>query len=521
MNRILIFIVFLFSFAANASGTYVRIGMITSVRPASFAACGIGTNDIVDLHAAAACVGGRASGGGSKFAIYFGNKRGAYAYRAGSACPAGESVNENGVCKAPPPPFCESPEVNSVRDSARAACLAPKIFTPECDNEKEQFLSSCVDDVNDLYEPFNPFNPYDPNQPYSPTNPYDPSQPYDPNNKYDPRNPDGLRAQAIADNGGFTNAGGNGGLSGGGGGNGGAGSTDGSSSGGGDDLPCLLNCDDESKDPTKTYCSSAAAVTAVNVNKSYCAMRAGNNTFEFKILSCDENARKVKTDCDINWPDPTPDPTPDPDPTPCTGDNCGGGTTDPDPTPCTGDNCGGGTTPKPDPTPCTGDNCGGGTTPKPDPTPCTGDNCGGGTTPKPDPDKPTEECVGDDCPHGLSSGMAKKIIGGVGDAYWEQAENGKAVVDDAIKGLANVTPLPSSTLDAFRTAYYQMIPNSTSCTPLTLGASYYAFTITCEFSDKFKSIFSFLIYMYTVLTIINIVFSGITPKGSPQGSFNF
>ena len=46
-------------------------------------------------------------------------------------------------------------------------------------------------------------------------------------------------------------------------------------------------------------------------------------------------------------------------------------------------------------------------------------------------------------------------------------------------------------------------------------------TLTCEFSEKFKTIFGFMVAIYTIMTLIDILFTGIVPKGTaPVGLFS-
>ena len=99
-------------------------------------------------------------------------------------------------------------------------------------------------------------------------------------------------------------------------------------------------------------------------------------------------------------------------------------------------------------------------------------------------------------------------------------EKDKAVnkVKDEISQLKDSSPFSSELsegqLQSVWSYFTNIWPSPSSCIPLTFGNGNkpWSITITCEFSDRFKSIFSFLISIYTILQLIDILFSGIRPK---------
>lgn len=264
MRHIFVFIVFLFSF--NVSAEIRNINYVWARHAAAASNCGASVGVKADIQKLASCLGANVRGSGSRQVIKYGaggSKTSIVSFSgAATSCPLGQFINDNGVCSEPEQDFCQSDKIKGVRQSAQASCVSPLFYNEQCDSAKEQFLSSCTDfktnDTDPLGKQGNP-------------NPVDPIDP---------------------------NGGGTGGNT---GGNTGSG-----------DSPCILNCGNESDDPTKTFCSSAAAISKVNSNRALCSLRAGSNTFSFVIKGCSESTKRVKTECNIDTP---PDPTTTTDPT--------------------------------------------------------------------------------------------------------------------------------------------------------------------------------------------------------------
>lgn len=129
-----------------------------------------------------------------------------------------------------------------------------------------------------------------------------------------------------------------------------------------------------------------------------------------------------------------------------------------------------------------------------------------------DPDTSPTPCEGD---HGLNSGFITSLLDSTEEYIDEESNSAVDTVKGEISSLVDgVSPLNDSALDGVFDTLLSVIPSPQNCIPLTLGApgQIFRFTISCEFSDQFKKIFSFLLTFYTVLTLIEILTTGITPK---------
>lgn len=122
-------------------------------------------------------------------------------------------------------------------------------------------------------------------------------------------------------------------------------------------------------------------------------------------------------------------------------------------------------------------------------------------------------------PHGLDG----NFIGSVSDALQgtmdQERDDAVQTVKDEISELKDSSPfgseLTESNLESLYIYFTDIWPAPTSCIPLEIGDSSQPFghiTISCEFSDKFKAIFGFLISIYTILSLIDILMSPIKPK---------
>ncbi|WP_181318398.1 hypothetical protein [Photobacterium kishitanii] len=71
------------------------------------------------------------------------------------------------------------------------------------------------------------------------------------------------------------------------------------------------------------------------------------------------------------------------------------------------------------------------------------------------------------------------------------------------------TPMTEALFDKVKAFANELIPISSTCQNLSFGDY---FTIECSKFQKFRDIFGFFIYVYTALTLINILFTGIVPN---------
>lgn len=136
-------------------------------------------------------------------------------------------------------------------------------------------------------------------------------------------------------------------------------------------------------------------------------------------------------------------------------------------------------------------------------------------------DKIPEECVPTpenkycENSHGLHEGF-------VGDSFNQMIQSGTAGLDgidkEAIGYVESLINQPlTGNVEVVIQDQFNMVtnlfPDYSDCRPLEipiLGG----FSIPCDFSVKFKTIFSFIIYFYTMYAMADILLTGITPRAS-------
>jgi hypothetical protein len=132
--------------------------------------------------------------------------------------------------------------------------------------------------------------------------------------------------------------------------------------------------------------------------------------------------------------------------------------------------------------------------------------------------EPTPENKYCENPHGLDASYVVSITDAIQGTFNQEKTDAVNAVKGEIEELKNTSPfsndLSQTELTSVWSYFTDIWPSPSSCIPLTFGdgSKPWSITITCEFSDKFKAIFSFLISIYTVLQLVDILFSGIRPK---------
>ncbi|WP_105902102.1 hypothetical protein [Vibrio gangliei] len=127
-----------------------------------------------------------------------------------------------------------------------------------------------------------------------------------------------------------------------------------------------------------------------------------------------------------------------------------------------------------------------------------------------DPSTDPRNCQGD---HELSYGDASNYITDAADAadnasnmaYDNAVSAAQALVNDS--GTSEIEAVINSDISSFMNVF----PSSASCSPFAIPTPQGDISFDCDFSDKAKSLISFILYIYTAWTLFSIVLSGITP----------
>ena len=128
-----------------------------------------------------------------------------------------------------------------------------------------------------------------------------------------------------------------------------------------------------------------------------------------------------------------------------------------------------------------------------------------------DPSLDDKACEG---VHGLNEGFISGLLGSIQSVFDEESDTALNSVKSEITDLEAISPLGEDMVTGVFDFFTDVIPSPQECIPLSFGnpAQPYHFTVSCEFSDKFKSLFSFILAVYTILQIIKILFVGATPS---------
>lgn len=117
-------------------------------------------------------------------------------------------------------------------------------------------------------------------------------------------------------------------------------------------------------------------------------------------------------------------------------------------------------------------------------------------------------------PHGLDQNLITTLSSALKTHVDEESTTAIESVKSEITDISDESPIDAGITDGVFNYFTNIFPAPQSCIPLTFGNTnqVFSFTITCEFSEKFKAIFGFLISIYTLLQLIEILMTGIKPR---------
>jgi hypothetical protein len=128
-----------------------------------------------------------------------------------------------------------------------------------------------------------------------------------------------------------------------------------------------------------------------------------------------------------------------------------------------------------------------------------------------DPNVDSRNCEGE---HGITSDFITSMMTSLESLFNDENEASLETVKSEINAIESVTPLSSSTLDGVFDPILNVFPHPQECIPIVFGdlSKPYSFTFSCEFSDKFKAIFGFILAIYTIRSLIGIIISSARPR---------
>lgn len=128
-----------------------------------------------------------------------------------------------------------------------------------------------------------------------------------------------------------------------------------------------------------------------------------------------------------------------------------------------------------------------------------------------DPNSDPRSCEGQT---GMTSGLAENINTQVNDAVSEGFDDVEVEMVDAVQGFidnSRLQPVKGYMHEAVGIAM-SALPKIQDCTPFSIPTPFWGdVSFGCEFSVKFKAVASFLIYIYTIWSLVDILLNGVTP----------
>ncbi len=114
-------------------------------------------------------------------------------------------------------------------------------------------------------------------------------------------------------------------------------------------------------------------------------------------------------------------------------------------------------------------------------------------------------------PHGLNQDVISDMFGQINNEMDKQLVSADSTILNAVSDTIGQPPVDKGTVEPFLDLGVSVLTSHDKCVPL----DFYSYEVSCDFSNRFKEIFGFLLYMWTVFTLTDILLTGITPNVTP------
>ncbi|WP_076588737.1 hypothetical protein [Vibrio ostreicida] len=127
-----------------------------------------------------------------------------------------------------------------------------------------------------------------------------------------------------------------------------------------------------------------------------------------------------------------------------------------------------------------------------------------------DPNTDPRACEGT---HGMTTALASDINHQINTAVSSDFDAVESEILDAANQYANESEFApmQGPIDDLISLVLGVLPDISDCTPFTLPTPFGSADFGCEFSYQFKSVFSYLLYVYTLWSLVDIMFTTVTP----------
>lgn len=126
---------------------------------------------------------------------------------------------------------------------------------------------------------------------------------------------------------------------------------------------------------------------------------------------------------------------------------------------------------------------------------------------------PTEDNNYCENPHGLDQEYIATMFGQLNEVLDSELSAADSTILGSMSELATKPPVDESTVSPFLDWNISILTSNNQC----VSMDWYGHELTCEFSDNFKSIFGFILFMMTLHTVIGILMEDITPNQKSYG----
>ncbi len=126
-------------------------------------------------------------------------------------------------------------------------------------------------------------------------------------------------------------------------------------------------------------------------------------------------------------------------------------------------------------------------------------------------------------PHGLDDSYIGDLFTQMDSTSNAIIDNGNGLIEDYLQDVVNSTlnNENESIMNSATVTLLNALGFNESCSPLTFEANGKNYSIGCEVSEKIKLVLSFLIGIYTLMTLTDILLDGITPLGRKPSSTRY
>ena len=110
--------------------------------------------------------------------------------------------------------------------------------------------------------------------------------------------------------------------------------------------------------------------------------------------------------------------------------------------------------------------------------------------------------------HGLNSEYISTMFSQLSDKMDTELSASSSSILSSVNDAVTSPPVDESTVKPFLDLGISLLTANDNCVPM----DWFGYELSCEFSDRFKLIFGFALYMYTLSFLIDVLLTQVTPR---------